>query len=96
MPDAWVERWAASVPQERATDELFTGIAEAEPAACELPGRLRRARSCSHSTSIASLWTREGFEDAVAALPDARVVRCKEIPVFDAAFGEALRELAAE
>jgi len=94
MPDAWVERWAASVPEERAR-AVFFGIAETEPPACELladfDGQLVLAQ---HVDCV--LWTAEGFEDAVATLPHARVVRCKEIPVFDAAFGEALRELTAE
>ena len=40
------------------------------------------------------LWTAEGFEDIVAAVPHATVVRCAQIPVFDEAFGGALRELA--
>jgi pimeloyl-ACP methyl ester carboxylesterase len=94
MPDAWVERWAASVPRERAR-AVFLGIAEAEPPACErlvdFDGTLLLAQ---HVDCV--LWTAEGFEDAVAALPHARIVRCKEIPVFDAAFGETLRELTAE
>jgi hypothetical protein len=94
MPDAWVERWAASVPKERAR-EFFSGIVEAEPAACErladFDGPLLLAQ---HVDCV--LWTAEGFDDAVAALPKARVIRCKEIPVFDAAFGEALREITAE
>ncbi len=91
MPDAWVERWAGSVPKERAR-EFFFGVAEDEPLACErltdFPGQLLLAQ---HVDCV--LWTAEGFEDAVAALPAARVIRCKEIPVFDPAFGEALREL---
>ena len=92
MPDAWVERWAASVPKERAR-ELFSGLVDTEAAACErltaFDGPLLLAQ---HVDCV--LWAAEGFEDAVAALPDARVIRCKEIPVFDPAFGEALKELA--
>ena len=94
MPDAWVERWAASVSKERAR-AMFFGIAETEPSACELlAGFDRPILLAQHVDCV--LWTGEGFEDAVAALPDARAVRCKEIPVFDPAFGEALREIASE
>ena len=92
MPDAWVERWAASVPVERAK-AVFLGITETEPLAserlAEFDGTLLIAE---HRDCV--LWTAEGFEDAVAGLPHAQVIRCSEIPVFDAAFGEALRELA--
>jgi hypothetical protein len=92
MPDAWVERWAASVPKERAR-ATFSGLIDSQAPAAEplaaFDGPLLLAQ---HKDCI--LWTDEGFEDAVAALPEARVVRCREIPVFDPTFGEALRALA--
>jgi hypothetical protein len=91
MPDAWVERWAASVPQERVR-AVFSGITDtAAPASkrlAEFDGPLLLAQ---HADCV--LWTDEGFEDVVAAFPDARIARCTEIPPFDRAFGEALREL---
>ena len=91
MPDAWVERWAESVPQERA-EAMFRGLTETEAPASErlweFNGPLLFAQ---HSDCV--LWTDEGFEDVVAAFPDARVVRCREIPPFDPVFGEALRDL---
>jgi hypothetical protein len=38
------------------------------------------------------LFTEEGFDDAVAALPDARVFRCNEKPGTSAEFVPVLRE----
>ena len=92
MPDAWVERWAASVPEERAR-AMFLGIAETQPPATErLAGFDGPLLLAQHADCV--LWTPEGFEDALAAFPEARVIRCPDIPVFDPAFGDALRELA--
>jgi hypothetical protein len=91
MPDAWVERWAAAVPRERAR-AVFLGAAETQPPAAEGliefdgPVLLAQHKDCV-------LWTAEGFDDMVAALPRARAVRCREIPPFDPVFGEALRDL---
>jgi hypothetical protein len=42
------------------------------------------------------MWTAEAFEDACAAVPGARVVRCDGIPVMEAPFLEAVRQVAAE
>ncbi len=91
MPDEWVERWAASVPKVRAWAVFVEMTDAAAPAAeglAEFDGPLLLAQ---HVDCV--LWTDEGFEDAVAAFPEARVVRCREIPPFDPAFGEALRDL---
>ena len=92
LPDAWVERWAAAIPQARAK-AFWSEIGDSEPAVAErlrdYPGPVLLGQ---HKDCV--LWTQEGFEDAVAALPEAKVVRCREIPVFDPAFGEALRQLA--
>jgi pimeloyl-ACP methyl ester carboxylesterase len=93
MPDAWVERWAAAVPPER-VKRLFHALVETEPPLAERlvdfdgPVLLAGHRNCV-------LWTPEGFEDAVAALPASRAIRCDDIPVFDPSFGAALKELAA-
>jgi pimeloyl-ACP methyl ester carboxylesterase len=92
MPDAWVERWAAAIPHER-TKAFFQELTDSEPPLAErlqdFPGPVLLGQ---HADCV--MWTQEGFEDAVAALPEAKVVRCREIPAFDPAFGEALRELA--
>ena len=91
MPDPWVERWAAGVPPERAR-AVFLGIAETQPPASEgLAAFERPVLLAQHADCV--LWTAEGFEDIVSAVPHARVVRCSQIPVFDPAFGEALRDL---
>jgi hypothetical protein len=42
------------------------------------------------------LFTGEGFEDAVAAFPDARAITCDEKPSTDVAFSEALRAFCAQ
>jgi pimeloyl-ACP methyl ester carboxylesterase len=93
MPDAFVERWAARVPPERAR-ALFNDLAEAEPPLAErlvdFDGPILLG---AHTDCV--LWTADGFDDATNALPAARAVRCTEIPVFDPAFGAALKELAA-
>ena len=92
MPDAWVERWAAAVPHER-TKAFFQGLVDSQPPLAERLGAFTGPVLIGQHTNCV-LWTAEGFEDAAAALPAAQVVRCAEIPVFDPAFGEALRELA--
>lgn len=93
MPDAWVERWAAGVPQERAKAVLLDVTGAQPPASERLVEFTGPVLLAQHTDCV--LWTPEGFEDIVSALPHARVVRCAEIPVFDPAFGDALRELAA-
>jgi hypothetical protein len=42
------------------------------------------------------LFTEEGFDDAVAAFPDARVVKCREKPGTSSEFAAALREFCAQ
>ena len=42
------------------------------------------------------LFTGEGFQDAVAAFPDARAITCAEKPSTDVAFSEALRAFCAD
>ena len=93
MPDAWVERWATSVPKERAR-AVFSGITDSEAPAAERLAEFEGPLLLAQHTDCV-LWTAEGFEDIVSAMPHARVVRCDQIPVFDAAFGDVLRELAA-
>jgi pimeloyl-ACP methyl ester carboxylesterase len=92
MPDAWVERWAAAIPHER-TKAFFQTLVDSKPQLAErlrdFPGPVLLGQ---HTNCV--LWTPEGFEDAAAALPGATVVACADIPVFDPAFGAALRELA--
>jgi hypothetical protein len=41
------------------------------------------------------MWTREAFEDAVAAVPHARSISCDAPPTLDPRFQDALRELVA-
>jgi pimeloyl-ACP methyl ester carboxylesterase len=91
--DEWMERWLAEVPQHVAksilgdlrdrTPELVARLAEAD-----LPVVLGQHKGCL-------MWTPESFADACAAVPNARVIRCEGIPVQEAPFLDAVRELAS-
>ncbi len=92
--DNLVEQYIARVPIE--LEEIFweTRTFEGERigerlAQLNVPMLLARHNGCL-------LFTSEGFEDAVAAFPDARTVRCAEKPGTDVAFAHALREFCAE
>jgi hypothetical protein len=39
------------------------------------------------------MWTREGFDDAAAAVPHAATLSCGQVPLSDPRFIEAVREL---
>jgi hypothetical protein len=49
---------------------------------------------CKHEGCIGS--TEEGFEDAVAAFPHARVVSAPEAPCVSMEFADALREFCGD
>jgi len=93
MSDEVVERWIDLVPYAVA-EQLLTELSETQPVLAprlrevDAPVVLARHRDCV-------LWTREGFDDAAAALPEARVVVCERIPEQDPAFHDAIREFSA-
>jgi pimeloyl-ACP methyl ester carboxylesterase len=91
MADDWVERWAAAVPAERAR-AFWDELGATEPPLAEALRGLDKPVLLAHHEGC-MMWQPEGFEDAVAALPEARAIRCRDIPAFDPAFGQALREL---
>jgi hypothetical protein len=91
--DEWVERWAAEVPQ-RAAKSIFGDLSERQPdlvsrlAASDLPVVLGQHKGCV-------MWTPEAFADACAAVPNARIARCDGIPVMEAPFLDAVRDVAS-
>ena len=95
VDDALATAWLERIPD----PTLVTGIWEAigrQPEPLEqllrelgLPLLLAVHRGCL-------LKTEQGFEDAVAAFPDARTVSCPEACAASPAFAEALREFCAE
>lgn len=91
--DEWVERWIVEVPQ-RAAQSILGDLTERQPdlvarlSGTELPVVLGQHKGCV-------MWTPESFEDACAAVPGARVARCDGIPVLEAPFLEAVREIAS-
>ena len=94
--DELVDALVSRVPREHALklmDELEEGIGEAggslEPFLRELdlPLLLARHRDCV-------VFTPHGFEDIVAAFPNATTLATPESPCFSPEFAEALREFA--
>jgi hypothetical protein len=83
------DRLIARVPQDRLVEfwELITVPShyEAELARVQVPLLFARHDGCV-------MHTEEGFEDAAARFPGARVAVVKEAPCADPDFGEALRE----
>jgi hypothetical protein len=91
IDEHWVERFLENVPRE--TARIRTG---------QLDGRELVSRLGEWSGEIllglhdgCMMWTREGFEDAVAAVPHAATMECDGIPLANARFIEAIRELSA-
>ena len=84
------DEWLRRVPMEVAAPfyeaRVEEGAAMGERlATLDLPMLLAQHRGCL-------LFTAEGFDDAVAALPDAHVYRCDEKPSTSAEFVPVLRE----
>ena len=88
--EAMADEWLRRVPLEVAAP--FYEAREGEGAemgerlaSLNVPMLLAQHRGCL-------MFTEEGFEDAVAALPEARVYRCSEKPSTSAEFVPVLRE----
>jgi hypothetical protein len=92
LDEQWVDDFLASVPRDTAAArtgqlgglELVSRLAEPD---------LEVLLGCHMSCMM---WTREGFEDAVAAVPHARTVECDVVPLADEGFAAAVRELCAD
>lgn len=92
--DALTEQFLARVPQELAM-ELFRSpdFADAGPVRETLEPLGVPLLFAEHTECL--LFTHEGFEAAVAALPDARVIRLADKPSVSPEFAAALRDLCA-
>jgi hypothetical protein len=92
IDEAWVHRFTAEVPRETAQRRTM-----ALRDAVELVARLRdedlEVLLAGHSGCL--MWTREGLEDAAAAVPHAHVVEFDAVPLSDPGYHAALRELCA-
>jgi hypothetical protein len=88
--EAIADEWLRRVPMEVAAPfydaRVEEGAAMGERlATLDLPKLLAQHKGCL-------LFTEEGFDDAVAALPDAHVYRCEEKPSTSAEFAPVLHE----
>jgi len=93
--DETADEYIRRVPQEVAlayASAGFEGMTETEVEA-KLRGLDRPLLFAKHEGCLA--WTDEGFEDAVAAFPEARAVTIPQKPSVSPAFAEALREFCA-
>jgi pimeloyl-ACP methyl ester carboxylesterase len=93
ITDEAMEAFVASVPQPVARAWMTTLVESRPPMAAglrdvDVPVLLGEHRGCF-------MWTHEGFEDAVAAVPHARAMSCEAPPMLDSNFHSALRELIA-
>lgn len=90
IDEAWVADFIEQVP--RATARRRTaGLSET----VDLVPRLREedleVLLAGHRGCL--MWTPEGFEDAAAAVPRARVIECDDVPLGSPGYHAALREL---
>ena len=93
ITDEAMDAFVAAVPQHLARTWMTT-LVENRPVMAaglrdiDVPVLLAEHRGCF-------MWTREGFEDAVAAVPQATALTCELPPTLDPRFQGALRELIA-
>ncbi|HEX8742050.1 MAG TPA: hypothetical protein VF712_02855 [Thermoleophilaceae bacterium] len=92
LDDEWVEGLIATVPHAVAQEHMARIALEGELVP-RLSGEDLEVLLAGHSGCL--MWTPEGVEDAAAALPDAQVVHCDDVPMADEAYYAALRELCA-
>jgi hypothetical protein len=88
--DTIADEWLRRVPMEVAAPFYEARVAAGEAmgerlATLNVPMLLAQHKGCL-------VFTAEGFDDAVAALPDAHVYRCEEKPSTSAEFVPVLRE----
>jgi pimeloyl-ACP methyl ester carboxylesterase len=94
--DTIVDELVATVPQDHLTDgfhafddALDNGVdAERRMRALDVPLLLARHKNCL-------LWTKQGFDAAAAAFPEARAIVVDDKPSVSAQFAEALRDFCA-
>ena len=86
IADEWVRRVPMEIAAPFYDARVEEGVAMGERlATLDRPMLFAQHKGCL-------LFTEEGFDDAVAALPDARVFRCNEKPSTSADFVPVLRE----
>jgi hypothetical protein len=88
--EAMADEWMRRVPMEVAAQFYQARVTEGQAmgerlASLKVPMLLAQHKGCL-------MFTAEGFDDAVAALPHARVFRCNEKPSTSAEFVPVLRE----
>jgi hypothetical protein len=88
--EALAEEWLRRVPMEVAAPFYEAREAEGEAMGERLAGLNVPMLLAQHKGCL--MFTEEGFDDAVAALPHARVFRCSEKPSTSAEFVPVLRE----
>jgi hypothetical protein len=91
IDEYWVDRFLEAVPRETARARTS-----------QLAGRELTSRLVDWDGEVVLglhdgclMWTREGFEDAASAVPEARTVECDGVPLADPRFADAIRELCA-
>ena len=89
IDEHWVERFLENVP--RGVARARTGQLDGRELATRLGEWGGQALFGLHAGCL--MWTREGFEDAVAAVPGAATMECDQVPLADPRFIEAIREL---
>jgi hypothetical protein len=89
------EHWADRLVEEVPRETMRTGLGQ-------LVGRELVSRLAGWEGELllglhdgCLMWTREGFDDAASAVPDARTVECDTVPLAHPRFADAIRELCA-
>jgi hypothetical protein len=91
MDEYWVDRFLENVP--RQTVRVGLGQLQGRELVSRLSGSSLEILLGLHEDCL--MWTREGFDDAVAAVPEAATMECPEVPLIDPPFQAAIRELSA-
>ena len=91
IDEDWVAAFLEQVP--RATARARTGQLDGRELVTRLGGADVAVVLGAHSGCM--MWTPEGFEAAVAAVPGAIAVECDEVPLAAESFHAAVRELCA-
>ena len=92
VDDEWVDAFLADVPRATArarTEHLYGCELVSRLSGTEVALLLARHVGCM-------LWTAEGYDDALAAVPHARTVECETVPLGSEPFADAVRSLCAE
>ncbi|HEX8648684.1 MAG TPA: hypothetical protein VF715_17445 [Thermoleophilaceae bacterium] len=92
LDDAWVDSFIEQVPRDTA-EARTGGLPDGLELAIRLRGEELEILLAAHRGCM--MWTPEAFEDAVAALPQARAVHFDEVPLSDPGYHAELRELCA-